>query len=100
MCSDQGSPSYAAGSGLSLSVRDLLSWAGFVTSSLANGSTPESLTSDDDGVLRPWEAYVHGAALVLLDGVGLGSGLPESAVAKLRRECGAVLSQQVRKRCA
>lgn len=78
----QASPSLGGGHGLSLSVRDLLSWAGFMTSSGL--------------LLRPWESYVHGAALVLLDGMGLGAGLSPQSVARLRKECVRALREQVR----
>ena len=45
-----------------LSVRDLLAWAGFVRAAApAVGLLP---------------AYAHGAHLVLLDGIGLGLGMP------------------------
>ena len=45
-----------------LSVRDLLAWARFVNAAAANiGALP---------------AYAHGAHLVLLDGLGLGAGVP------------------------
>lgn len=80
----QASPSLGGGHGLSLSVRDLLAWAGFMTS-------PELL-------LGPWEAYVHGAALVLLDGMGLGAGLSPESVARLRKACVKFLKDQVRRR--
>lgn len=111
----QASPSLAGGNGLSLSVRDLLSWTGFITSSLAvgksdsdisrsrlvvtSGCAPHSSTTETEhvGVLRPWEAYVHGASLVLLDGMGLGSGLSVTSIRKLRAECAAKLAEQVRK---
>ncbi len=48
--------------GGALSVRDLLAWAGFV-----NATAPRI------GALA---AYAHGAHLVVLDGIGLGFGLP------------------------
>ena len=48
--------------GAALSVRDLLSWAGFI-----NSAAPSI------GVLP---AYAHGAHLTLLDGIGLGAGIP------------------------
>ena len=48
--------------GAALSVRDLLSWAGFINS-----------TAPSIGVLP---AYAHGAHLTLLDGIGLGAGIP------------------------
>ena len=48
--------------GAALSVRDLLSWAGFInTAAPSIGALP---------------AYAHGAHLTLLDGIGLGAGLP------------------------
>lgn len=45
-----------------LSVRDLLAWVGFI-----NTSAPQ---------LGLVPAYVHGAYLILLDGIGLGLGMP------------------------
>lgn len=39
----------------------------------------------DRPVLEPWVAYVHGCALVMLDGLGLGAGLSERATATARR---------------
>ena len=48
--------------GAALSVRDLLSWAGFInTAAPSIGALP---------------AYAHGAQLTLLDGIGLGASLP------------------------
>lgn len=90
----QASPSLGGGHGLSLSVRDLLSWAGFITSSLTPPTRPASISSIAHG-LEPWEAYVHGAALVLLDGLGLGAGMSPTAVTRLRMACAKVLSKQV-----
>lgn len=109
----QASPSLAGGNGLSLSVRDLLSWTGFITSSLAVGDSDTDTSSsrlvDTSGcvsdsingkekvkALGPWEAYVHGASLVLLDGMGLGSGLSVTSIRRLRAACAAKLAQQVR----
>ncbi len=40
-------------------------------------------------------AYLHGAHLVLLDGLGLGVGLPPASVAPLRDQCCAFLRQQL-----
>lgn len=45
-----------------LSIRDLLAWAGFI-----NAAAP---------TIGALPAYAHGAHLVLLDGVGLGIGMP------------------------
>lgn len=73
-------------------MRDLLSWAGFVTSSLTQ-------SAGQGMVLRPWEAFVHGAALVLLDGMGLGAGLSPVSVARLREACVAALAKQASPAC-
>ena len=59
-------------SGTVLSVRDLLAWAGYI------GHAAQAL--------GPHAALVHGAYLVLLDGVGLGSGAGAAAVTRLRKE--------------
>ena len=48
--------------GAALSVRDLLSWAGFI-----NTAAPS---------IGALSAYAHGAHLTLLDGIGLGAGIP------------------------
>lgn len=45
-----------------LSIRDLLAWAGFI-----NKTAP---------AIGPMLAYAHGAYLTLLDGIGLGIGMP------------------------
>lgn len=76
-----------------ISVRDILSWARFITSVLQAG---QSAPVPDVERVRPWEAFVHGVALVLLDGLGLGSGLSPASAARLRLECTAVLARQVR----
>lgn len=113
----QASPSLGGGHGPSLSVRDLLSWAGFITSALDRNATSSSqiLPGVGDGtvspstpsqfsaqevvgtrrLLRPWEAYVHGAALVLVDGMGLGAGVSPASVSRLRKASCAVLAEQV-----
>lgn len=100
----QASPSIGGGIGLSLSVRDLLSWAGFITSSMSSGnvaSAPQATSTspchtDAASGLGLWEAYVHGAALVLLDGLGLGAGLSPLSMDRLRKACAKVLKDQVR----
>lgn len=56
---------------LSMTLRDVLSWLSFMAYSVAQG-------------LSPWNAYVHGASLTLLDGLGLGTGLSQTAVGHLR----------------
>jgi midasin len=64
-----------------LSVRDLLAWVTFINTTV--------------GTLGPVAAYVHGAYLTLLDGLGLGSGLAAAAVAPLNASCQQLLVQQV-----
>eukprot|EP00741_Cyanophora_paradoxa_P000351 tig00000403_g342.t1 len=59
--------------GSALSLRDLLAWAQF----MAGASPP----------LAPHEAFLHGAALTLLDGLGLGTGLSERAARHVRAAC-------------
>eukprot|EP01105_Mastigella_eilhardi_P023687 TRINITY_DN6020_c0_g1_i2.p1 TRINITY_DN6020_c0_g1~~TRINITY_DN6020_c0_g1_i2.p1 ORF type:complete len:5426 (+),score=1513.70 TRINITY_DN6020_c0_g1_i2:922-16278(+) len=58
-----------------LSIRDLLSWMSFM-----NLCTERSL-------LCPVAAYINGASMVVLDGLGVGLGMPEAAAQQLRSEC-------------
>jgi midasin len=62
-------------SGHSLSLRDVLSWARFIV---------EARVANED--LGIWEAYCHGACLMHLDGLGLGSGLALEDASTVRRE--------------
>ncbi len=64
-----------------LSVRDLLSWVGFI-----NVAAPG---------IGAYAAYVHGAYLTLLDGLGLGVGAPAGAAAAAKREFHELLLQQL-----
>lgn len=64
-----------------LSVRDLLAWVGFI-----NATAPE---------LGALQAYAHGAYLTLLDGLGLGLGIPAALLAPLRQKCRQLLEQQL-----
>ena len=41
--------------------------------------------------MPPPEAFLHGASMVLLDGLGIGDGSSESAARRLRSECAAFL---------
>jgi len=85
-----------AGSGTAraaLAVRDLISWANFMR---------EMVDSSRRIQLSPSEAYAHGAYLTLLDGLGLGLGMPEEAARQIKARCLAFLhgqlSEQVRTR--
>jgi midasin len=64
-----------------LSVRDLLAWVGFVNATAQQ--------------LGPLQAYAHGAYLTLLDGLGLGLGIPAALLAPLRQKCRRLLEQQL-----
>lgn len=64
-----------------LSVRDLLAWVTFI-----NTTTPAL------GALR---AYAHGACLTLLDGIGLGVGVPPAALVAVKQRCHKLLQQQL-----
>jgi len=64
-----------------LSVRDLLAWAQFIDA-----------VGLKTGLLA---AYVHGAHLVLLDGIGLGVGISAEAAVQLRHKCLDFLDKQL-----
>eukprot|EP01018_Ginkgo_biloba_P038909 Gb_21123 [translate_table: standard] len=64
-----------------LTVRDLLSWIEFV-----------NLTQKDIGTNA---AFIHGAFLVLLDGISLGSGMLDATAERLRDACLDFLLQQL-----
>ena len=70
---------------LKLTLRDILSWASFI-----------GITNDKVG-LEPWLCYVHGASLVLLDGLGLGAGLSTTAVQAIQSRSYQFLMNQVPK---
>lgn len=64
-----------------LSVRDLLAWVGFINT-----------TEPRIGALQ---AYAHGAYLTLLDGLGLGLGIPAVLLEPLKANCRQLLLQQL-----
>ena len=57
-----------------VSLRDLLAWAGFINSAVQSG-------------LRAGEAFLHGACMVLLDGLGTGDGTSDLRARSLRSDC-------------
>ncbi|XP_010261987.1 PREDICTED: midasin isoform X2 [Nelumbo nucifera] len=65
-----------------LTVRDFLSWVAFIN------ATEESLGSD--------YALIHGAFLVLLDGLNLGTTIPKKYAEELRRKCLCFLLEQLK----
>lgn len=90
----------AAGKGVARSAlltRDLVAWAQFMRA--ANDPSGEgSAASGCSRRLSPEEAYAHGAYLTLLDGLGLGLGLPEETARRLADECREFLRRQLPKK--
>jgi len=66
---------------LCITLRDVQAWISFM---VATAGT----------CLSPWAAYAHGAALVVLDGLGLGGGLNPAAMASIRAAAVAHLTAQ------
>eukprot|EP00898_Chlorokybus_atmophyticus_P007316 jgi/Chlat1/7586/Chrsp63S07074 len=64
-----------------MSIRDLLAWAAFIVTAHSRVGLHAS--------------YVHGAFLVILDGLGAGLGMPDEAVRQLRAEGLQFLLQQL-----
>ncbi len=60
-----------------LSLRDILSWVSFL-------NTVAGISSEAHGKISLDEAYLHGACLVLLDGLGIGTGDSVVTTARLQ----------------
>lgn len=67
-----------------LSLRDVLSWAKFID---------EACNANPD--LGMWDAYIHGAALMHLDGLGLGAGLAVEDANTVRTKAESYLAEQM-----
>ena len=67
-----------------LSLRDVLAWATFVVDAYAK-----------NGKINVWAVYMHGASLMHLDGLGMGTGLSREDVEKTRMEAKDFLKMQV-----
>ena len=73
-----------------LSLRDLHTWAQFVAAAVTNVHFVHSVNvsagmpQDRLSKLHAWVALVHGACLVLLDGLGLGTNMALSTAAAIR----------------
>ena len=80
VCKDPSSP-YP---GLILSLRDVLAWTRFVT---------KAREANHD--LNVWDAYCHGAALMHLDGLGLGTGLSLEETSSMSARARDFLANQV-----
>lgn len=79
ICKDPTGPFSA----LSLSLRDVLAWTGFVVKA-----------REANRELSVWDAYCHGAALMHLDGIGLGTGLGTTEATILYERAKQFLLQQ------
>lgn len=68
---------------LTVTLRDLHAWLEFMAAAAENA--PEASDNSEQSVVSTmWETFAHGAALVLLDGLGLGTGLPQQACSSIR----------------
>ncbi len=80
ICGDTSSPC----ANYVLSLRDVLSWAKFID---------EACKANAD--LGIWEAFIHGTALMHLDGLGLGAGLAVEDANAVRMKAESYLSEQL-----
>lgn len=67
--------STGSGRGVTMSLRDVLSWVEFMNAAAVGSDA-----------LSAWQAFLHGAAMVLLDGVGLGTGMSLAASQRLQQD--------------
>ncbi|GKY98789.1 hypothetical protein MPSEU_000835100 [Mayamaea pseudoterrestris] len=70
---------------LALSLRDMLSWAGFMVTTL----------SGNESQFGCWDAYQHGASMMHLDGLGLGTGMSTDGAAELKGKAESYLRDQI-----
>lgn len=63
-----------------MTLRDILSWINFITSVVKKQNDNSSVT------VTAWTAFVQGAALSILDGLGLGSDKALHTALKAREE--------------
>ena len=61
-----------------LQTRDILAWAQFIV---------EVESRQGPNAMLGYAAFAHGAYLTLLDGLGLGLGMPEETAKALNRKC-------------
>ena len=70
----------------SLSLRDVLAWARFIV------DTNSKIIGQNIGL---WAAYAHGASLMHLDGLGLGTGLTQENAAGTKKEAKMFIRAQI-----
>ena len=68
--------------GLQISVREILAWAKFI-----NQSQPKNINDI-------YIAYIHGAFMIILDGLGIGMSISREKIRLLKLDCFGFLSQQ------
>ena len=69
---------------LTLSVRDILTWANFVVEVV-----------ESNGESDIWDLYVHGVKLMHLDGLGLGTGMNSEEIVHAKRQAELFIGRQV-----
>ncbi|KAG1714135.1 Midasin [Nymphon striatum] len=74
------------------SIRDILSWTTFINTVC---SSKDTTIKEDIVPLNPVAAYIHGAYLVFIDGIGSDSGIITDDISKLKAECLEFLSDQL-----
>ena len=67
-----------------LSLRDVLTWVQFIAD-----------TYKKDKTFNLWEAYLHGASLMHLDGLGLGTGLSNDDAKRTKLQARGMLLKQI-----
>ena len=67
-----------------LSLRDILAWARFIVE-----------TTCSDSTLEIWSVYAHGASLMHLDGLGLGTGLAFDDAIETKKSAKRYLASQI-----
>jgi MoxR-like ATPase len=78
---------------MTLSVRDVQTWAAFLSQMYTKGSKGYETSSKGEQQFL-WRSYAHGAALMHLDGLGLGTGLSSHDASTLREAAVQFISQQ------
>lgn len=68
--------------GIQISVREILAWAKFI-----NQSAPKCAHD-------VYMAYIHGAFMIMLDGLGIGMSVPREKIRQLKQDCLVHLVQQ------
>ena len=88
---DRSATASSISGGMILTVRELVSWLHFMHITLFAQSGADS---DGPSLDTQWRAFVHGATMVVLDGLGCGSGVNVTLALQWRVKASAFLLQQ------